>query len=196
MTNTPRTSRKKLIIASLALMSVGLGGSIATGAYFTDTKTVSSNQLTAGTVILGGTDYGNVATSTPVTFTNVLPIAESDIATAKASQFITVVRNRGTSAMDWAASISLTSSDFAKQVKVQYKIGSGSWSSIDNDSWSSETTLDALNGTKITSSTPLSSMGSQTISWRAWLPSTTDNSAQGKTVSFDLKLSAIQAGAS
>lgn len=179
--------KRKTLVAAAALLSIGLAGSIATGAYFTDSKTVSDNSLASGTVVLYGTDWADAATSTPVTFTNVLPIADADIPTGKASQFITVVRNRGTAAVDWTASISLTSSDFAKQVNVQYK--------IDNGSWSDPVTLDALNGKKIASSAALKAPSTGYINWRAWLPAATGNSAQGQTVSFTLKLDAIQAGA-
>jgi len=187
MTLVTHLRKRKTLIAAVALLSIGLASSVASGAYFTDSKTVSNNKLSSGTVVLGGTDWSDATTSTPVTFTNVLPLADADIPTGKASQFITVIRNRGTAAIDWNASISLTSSDFAKQAYVQYKIGSGNWAD--------PITLDALNGQKIASSAELSASGSQTISWRAWLPSTTGNSAQNKTVTFTLKLDAIQAGA-
>lgn len=187
MTLVTHLHKRKTFVAAVALLSIGLAGSVASGAYFTDSKTVSSNELSSGTVVLYGTDWGDSMTSTPVTFTNVLPIADADIPTGKASQFTTVIRNRGTAAIDWTASLSLTSSDFAKQVYVQYKINNGDWAD--------PITLDALNGKKIASSAALSASGTGYINWRAWLPSTTGNSAQGKTASFTLKLDAIQAGA-
>ncbi len=187
MTSKSRVSKKKVLVASLALLTMGLGGSIATGAYFTDTKTVTNNKLTAGTVLLGGTDFGNINTSTPVTFSNVLPVADKDV-TSKAQSFVVAVRNNGTASIDWNGVVSLTSSDFAKQVKVQYKTEQGAWST--------STTLDALNGTKITSGTSILAGSSDSIQFRAWLPAETDNSAQAKTVSFTLTVNAIQAGAS
>ncbi len=185
MTSKSRVSKKNVLVASLALLTMGLGGSIATGAYFTDTKTVTSNELTAGTVLLGNI-ADNSASTAPVTFTNVLPVAANDVAT-KAQTFNINVRNTGTASIDWAAVITLTSSDFAKQVNVQYSVDNGS-------TWSTATTLDALNGTKISSSAPLASAGTSVIKFRAWLPSGTDNSAQGKSIAFALNVNAIQAG--
>ncbi|NUU49218.1 hypothetical protein HP444_00025, partial [Curtobacterium luteum] len=75
-----KLSKKKILVASIALLSIGFGGTIATGAWFTDSKTVAANQLTAGTVILG--NLADDATSTtPLNFTNVIPVAASDVAT-------------------------------------------------------------------------------------------------------------------
>jgi len=94
MTSRPAPNTRKLLIASAALLSIGLTGSIATGAYFTDQKVVTGNQLTAGTVVLG--NIADDATSTTsVTFTNVLPIASSDIS-KKAQTFQVWIRNEGT----------------------------------------------------------------------------------------------------
>jgi len=189
MNSTSRPSKKKLLIASAALLSIGLTGSIATGAYFTDQKVVTGNQLTAGTVVLG--NIADDATSTtPVTFTNVLPIDDSTAAkiAASAKTFNVNVRNNGTADIDWKATISLTSSDFAKQVKVSYSIDNGA-------TWSTPTSADNLNGVAINSTASLAANGSLPVKFRAWLPAATDNSAQGKSLTFTLTVNAIQAGA-
>ncbi|MDQ1176185.1 hypothetical protein [Microbacterium sp. SORGH_AS_0421] len=67
-------SKKKLFAASLALLTIGLGSTVATGAYFTAEKTVTDNTLAAGTVAIGNfaDDSNSVAA---LAFTNVLPIA-------------------------------------------------------------------------------------------------------------------------
>ncbi|GEB45715.1 hypothetical protein MTE01_16600 [Microbacterium testaceum] len=179
-------SKKKVLVASIALLTMGLGGTVATGAYFTADKTVASNTLAAGTVAIG--NIGDDASSTaPLTFSNVLPVADSDVA-AKAKTFNINVRNNGTAAIDWKAAVSSTSSDFAKQVNVQYSTDGGT-------TWSNKTTADALSSVSIPSSSSLAASGTAVIKFRAWLPASTDNSAQNKTLTFTLSVNAIQAGA-
>lgn len=179
-------SKKKVLVASIALLTMGLGGTVATGAYFTDSKTVSSNQLSSGTVIIG--NLGDDATSTaPLTFSNVLPVADSDVAT-KAKTFNINVRNNGTASIDWKAAVSSTSSDFAKQVNIQYSTDGGT-------NWSTKVTADALSSISIPSASSLAANGTAVIKFRAWLPAATDNTAQGKTLTFTLSVNAIQAGA-
>ncbi|WP_279365739.1 hypothetical protein [Microbacterium testaceum] len=179
-------SKKKVLVASIALLTMGLGGTVATGAYFTADKTVASNTLASGTVVIG--NVGDDASSTaPLTFSNVLPVADSDVAT-KAKTFNINVRNNGTAAIDWKAAVSSTSSDFAKQVNVQYSTDGGT-------TWSNKTTADALSSVSIPSSSSLAASGTAVIKFRAWLPSSTDNSAQNKTLTFTLSVNAIQAGA-
>jgi len=189
MNSTSRPNKKKLFIASAALLSIGLTGSLATGAYFTDQKVVTGNQLTAGTVTLG--NIADDANSTaPVVFTNVLPIDDSTPAkiAAKAKTFNVHIRNNGTADIDWKSTISLTTSAFAKQVTVSYSTDNGA-------TWSTPTLADNLNGVAINSSSSLAAGGSLPIQFRAWLPAATDNSAQGKSLTFTLTVNAIQAGA-
>lgn len=189
MKSTSRPNKKKLFIASAALLSIGLTGSLATGAYFTDQKVVTGNQLTAGTVTLGNIADDSSSTA-PIAFTNVLPIDDSTAAkiAASAKTFNVNVRNTGTAAIDWKATISLTSSDFAKQVYVSYSVDGGS-------TWSQASTADTLNNVAIKSTTSLAASGTQAVKFRAWLPASTDNTAQGKSLSFTLTVNAIQAGA-
>jgi Neuraminidase (sialidase) len=189
MTTTSRSSKKKTLIAAAALLSIGLTGSIATGAYFTDQKIVTDNKLTAGTVVLGNIADDPTST-TPVVFTNVLPIDDSTAAKIadKAKTFNVNVRNNGTADIDWKATISLTSSAFAKQVLVSYSSDNGT-------TWSNPTLADNLNGVAINSSASLAANGTLPIKFRAWLPAATDNTAQGKTLTFTVKVDAIQAGA-
>jgi len=189
MKSTSRPSKKKLLIASAALLSIGLTGSIATGAYFTDQKIVTDNQLTAGTVVLG--NIADDPTSvTPVTFTNVLPIDDSTSAkiAANAKTFNVNVRNSGTAEIDWKATLSLTSSAFARQVRVSYSTDNGS-------TWSAPTFADNLNGVAINSTTALAANDTLPVKFRAWLPAATDNTAQGKSLTFSVTVNAIQAGA-
>lgn len=188
MTSTSRTNKKKTLIAAAALLSIGLTGSIATGAYFTDQKIVTDNKLTAGTVVLG--DIADDLKSTPVTFTNVLPIDDSTAAKIadKAKTFNVNVRNNGTADIDWKATISLTSSAFAKQVYVSYSSDNGT-------TWSNPSFADNLNGVAIKSSASLAANGTLPIKFRAWLPASTDNTAQGKSLTFTVTVDAIQAGA-
>ncbi|MDQ1176605.1 hypothetical protein [Microbacterium sp. SORGH_AS_0421] len=187
MSTTKRSfSKKKVLVASLALLTMGLGGTVATGAYFTADKTVSSNTLASGTVVIGniGDDSSSVA---PLSFTNVLPVADADVAT-KAKTFNINVRNNGTAAIDWKAVVSSTSSEFAKQVNVQYSTDNGT-------TWSTARTADALSSVSIPSTASLAASGTAVIKFRAWLPAATDNTAQNKTLTFTLTVNAIQAGA-
>lgn len=187
MSTTKRSfSKKKALVASLALLTMGLGGTVATGAYFTADKSVTSNTLAAGTVVIG--NLGDDASSTaPLTFSNVLPVADSDVST-KAKTFNINVRNNGTAAIDWKAAVSSTSSEFAKQVNIQYSTDNGA-------TWSTAKTADALSSVSISSASSLAANGTAVIKFRAWLPANTDNSAQNKTLAFTLTVNAIQAGA-
>ncbi|MBM7803388.1 hypothetical protein JOE58_002639 [Curtobacterium luteum] len=185
-----KLSKKKILVASIALLSIGFGGTIATGAWFTDSKTVAANQLTAGTVILG--NLADDATSTtPLNFTNVIPVAASDVAT-KAQTFNINVRNVGTADIDWTAKLTpdvstAASTAFAKQVFVQASTDGGS-------TWSTAQSISDFSGNTIASTSKIVANGSSVIQLRAWLPSTTDNTAQGQTLKFTLEVDAIQAG--
>ncbi|WAC69354.1 SipW-dependent-type signal peptide-containing protein [Microbacterium sp. SL75] len=186
-------NKKKTLIASMVLLSVGLGGTVATGAYFTDTKQIAANSITAGTVILGNpSDGGTAAAPQAVTFANVLPIADADVAT-KAQTFNLNVRNNGTAAINWKAFINRTSPStaqenaLAKQLMLQYSTDGGF-------SWSTPGALDNQAGKAISSSSVLASNATQVIKFRAWLPATTDNTFQGLSLPFELMISAIQAG--
>lgn len=189
MNSTSRPYKKKLFIASAALLSIGLTGSLATGAYFTDQKVVTDNKLTAGTVVLGNLADDSTSTA-PVVFTNVLPIDDSTSAkiAAKAKTFNVNIRNTGTADIDWKSKITLTSSAFAKQVTVSYSTDGGT-------NWSTPALADNLNNVAINSSSSLAAGGSLPIKFRAWLPASTDNSAQGQSLTFTLTVNAIQAGA-
>ncbi len=190
MTSPTRISKKKMLIASVALLSIGLGGSAATGAYFTATKSVANNQLSSGTVVLGniGAD-ATAATETPVTITNLIPIEDSDVST-KARTFSVNVRNAGSASIDWVASFTTPNGvDNSFPLMFKYTTNNGS-------TWSSVYTADPLNTTKIPSTSSLAAGATQTVKFLVWLPSYAPSSAQGKSLTFSLNVNAIQAGVS
>lgn len=186
--NTAKRNKKKTaLIGAALLLAVGVGGTAATGAYFTDTKTVASNTITAGTVILG--NIGDDASSTtPLAFTNVIPIADSLVAT-KAQTFNINIRNNGTASINWTAVLNTSSSQssttFPPQLNLQYSTDGG-------NTWSTKTTADKLSGTTISGTGPLAAGATAKVQFRAWLPSSTDNTAQGQVYKFDLTANAIQ----
>jgi len=192
MTSRPAPSTRKLLVASAALLSIGLTGSIATGAYFTDQKVVTGNQLTAGTVVLG--NIADDATSTtPVTFTNVLPIASTDIS-KKAQTFQVWIRNEGTAGIDWRAYVE-SPTDTPEQVAMRQQLRL-QVSTDQGASWTPTMTFEQFqNNGPIESTAGIRPKDYDSLQFRVWLPASTGNTFQGATFSFNLSVRAIQNGA-
>ncbi len=196
MTSTSRPRKKKALVAAAALLSIGLTGTIATGAYFTDQKIVTNNQLTAGTVVLG--NIGDDAnSSTPVTFTNVLPIADADVAT-KAQTFNVHIRNGGTADIGWKAEVAspmilMRADEGGLTIKDKAMV---QVSTTDGETWSAPQTFTELqNQGPIENGLGIRPGDSALVKFRVWLPATTGNAYQGASFSFNLVVSAIQYGA-
>ncbi|MDQ1176186.1 hypothetical protein [Microbacterium sp. SORGH_AS_0421] len=100
------------------------------------------------------------------------------------------VRNTGTAAVDWKATINASEvTNFSKSVYVQYSLDGGA-------TWSTQGSIGgSMSGKAIPSTSSLAAGDTTVIKLRAFLPENTDNTAQGKTVSFSLVVNAIQAGA-
>lgn len=186
----PKIGTRKAIIASAILLSVGVGGIAATGAWFTSYQTLASNQVKTATVSLGAVGGNALAV------TNLVPIVDSDIAT-KAQTFNVNVVNNGSIAVDWAADIILPTNapDTTNRVLVAYSVDGGTtWSATTSATAPTMATL-ATNPGLITG-TGLAAGKTQTVMFRAWLPAATSgNSDQGQTITFDLRARAIQSGA-
>lgn len=188
-----KKKKKKAAVAFFALIAVGVGGFAVSGAYFTDQKTIAGNTLQAGTVQLGG--IGDTAsTTTPLSFTNILPMTDAvatDATTPQAVVATVNIRNTGTASIDWSALITVPAAGeaaFANALSAQYRVGAGAWSAT--------STLASLASAPIASTGALAGTnGTQTIDIRLWLPAATNNTFQAKTLSFDLRARAIQAGA-
>lgn len=190
LSSAKRNKKKTALIGAAILLTVGIGGTAATGAYFTDTKTVASNTLTAGTVVLGNIN-DDATSTTPLAFSNVLPLADSAVAT-NAQAYNVNIRNNGTAAIKWSVVLNTSSSQqsttFPQQLNIQYSLDNG-------NTWSSASTAAALSGTTISGPSALAAGSSTKVQFRAWLPAATDNSAQGQVYKFDLTANAIQTGA-
>ncbi len=182
--------KRKALIASLALLAIGAGGVAVSGAYFTNQQTLTANTLSAGTVQLGNVgDNGTTA----LAFNNILPVADANVAT-QAQTFNINVRNTGTAAIDWAATPILTSNASAAATALAGAVNISY--STDGTTWSTAQTLSALAASPTTiTGTNLASGSTTKIQVRAWLPATTGNSVQGNSLSFDLRVRAIQTGA-
>lgn len=191
MTTTIRISKRKMLIATAALLSVGLGSTAVTGAYFTTMKTVANNQISSATLTLGniGSDP-SAGTEVPVTIANLIPIADSDVNT-KARSFSMNIRNTGSVPINWAASLTTPSdanTTYLQQLMFKYSLDNG-------NTWSNTYTGDPLNKTTITNDASLIDGGAQTIKFLVWLPYNVSNTAQGKTLTFALNAKATQVGA-
>ncbi|WP_279365738.1 hypothetical protein [Microbacterium testaceum] len=177
------SSTRKILLASIALLSIGMGSTAATGAWFTTSRSVANNQLTSATVTLGEIASGSAA----VSFTNLIPLADSEVS-SKAKTFLVFADNQGNVPIDWNASYTLTSTnELANQARIQYQIGNGSWSDA--------TSVSAMSGSKIFSTSSIDPGKYQVVAFRVWLPFNADNSTQGKQVSFTLNVNGIQVGA-
>lgn len=186
-TNTRKISARKALIASALLLSIGAGGIVASGAWFTSSQSLASNQVKTATVSLGA--IGGTALSV----TNAVPLADADVAT-KAQTFTVNVVNNGTIAVDWAADLILptspTPSDTINRLLVSYSVDGGT-------TWSTGQTMGSLAGAPGTiTGTSLAAGATKAVLFRAWLPgATSTNADQNQTITFDLRARAIQAGA-
>ncbi|WP_295824464.1 hypothetical protein [uncultured Microbacterium sp.] len=196
MTTPTLTLRKRTaLVAAVALLAIGAGGVAVSGAYFTDQKSIESNSVATSTVKLGPIDGSDGTTK--LTVTDLLPLPKDDSKTIadSAKTFQVVVSNTGKATIDWAAAIFLTSApgtndkpSAADALYISY--------STDGSTWSTGVTLASLLSSKQSglSGTDLASGASKTIFFRAWLPSTTSNTYQGTSVTFTLRVRAIQTG--
>jgi len=184
-----RPTTKTLIVAATALLSIGLTNSLTTGAYFTDQKVVTGNELTAGTVILGNIADDDTSTA-PLTFTNVLPIASADVST-KASIFRVWIRNEGTADIDWRAYME-SPTDTAEEVAIRQQLRI-QVSTDQGTTWTPRQTPEELQQSgPIESTAGIRRMDSDSVLFRVWLPASTNNTFQGAKFSFNLSVRAIQ----
>jgi len=195
MTTPTLTLRKRTaLIGAVALLAIGAGGVAVSGAYFTDQKSIESNSVATSTVKLGPID-GDRGTTT-VAITDLLPIADENVA-AQAKPFKVVVSNTGNATIDWAATIIQTSAAGTSTTPSAADALYVSYSTDNGTTWSTGTTLTSLISTPPSdfSGQGLVAGGKKTILFRAWLPSTTSNTYQGTSVTFALRVRAIQTGA-
>jgi predicted ribosomally synthesized peptide with SipW-like signal peptide len=187
---TKRIQRTQAIMAALALLFIGTGGLVGSGAYFTDQTTIRANSFTSSTIALryiGDTDNSDFTTK------NLLPLTEAAATTGANPQasLITVnVVNVGKSAFGWAASIkNITgaTSTLVPAVQLQWRIDSGTWSPT--------TTLDAfgaitsspINGTGLApAATPV------VVQIRLWLKPDAVTSLQSLKASYVVRVRAMQ----
>jgi hypothetical protein len=186
--------RTKAIVACLALLAVGTGGVVASGAYFTDQISISGNVLKAAKVFLGAPDATTEPnTNTNLTMNDVLPLSTAQVDTLATTRTLKLI-NKGTVPVEWkvVASDPSTGGDadavMAGSLQIQTKLDSGAWSGA------MSLTDFKKSGLKSAASTTLAVNDTATILIRAYLPKETDNLTQEKSATFNLKLRAIQIG--
>lgn len=179
MIRRSRSRSRRVVLAVIALLGVGSGGLATTAAYFTATQTLEGNTITAATVTLGPVGAEGKET-TPLAFSNMIPLSPK---TASVT-----VRNTGSVAVDWVAVLEPADTTVAAKFQIQHSLDNGT-------TWSTAANAGTLANTTVASSAALQPGGSTTALLRLVVPDNGDNSAQGQTLTFALKASAIQAGA-
>lgn len=203
-TEQRKKRRKKAAVFGFAgmLLVVGVAGSlVASGAYFTNTKTTPDNTITTGTIALGG--LGD-AGSTIAIGRNVMPIADGTEAT-EASVMTINIRNVGTAAFDWSAQFTTAKlnttatvngktapTDTLEKINVEVSSDGGS-------TWSGKTTLQNLPAQQFTSTESLAAPVGDVesvfpIMMRLWMDKSAGNNYQGVTATFSVTAKAIQSG--
>jgi hypothetical protein len=179
MIRTSRSRTRRVLLAVIALLGVGSGGLATTAAYFTATQELENNAITAATVTLGpvGADGNETA---PVTFDNIIPLSPKTVSVT--------VRNTGSVAVDWVAVLEPADTVVAAKFQIQHSLDNGT-------TWSTAGNAGTLANTSVASSAALRPGGTTTVLLRLVVPDNGDNSAQGQTLKFLLKASAVQAGA-
>lgn len=183
-----RMKRKQALMAALALVCIGTGGLVGSGAYFTDQKAIPSNTLQAARVELGAI---GITDNSLVTTKNLLPLTNA-VATAADSQssLITVnVKNTSNVAIGWAASINGVTGNattFLPKIQLQWHVGAGAWST--------PTTLDAFGAltTSAITGTGLVAGDTTVVEIRLWLKDDSATSLQGLLTTYNVRVRAMQ----
>lgn len=197
----PRRSpaqRRRLLITQLAIIVIALGVTIASsavatsGAFFTDGKVVNGNSATAALVKIGGTGPDADPTAF-LAVQNILPLSDTDAADNTKGVIVPlVIRNVGTVAIDWSATISgVTSatSTFPAALNVRVSMDNGvTWGATQ-----SLATMAAIGGTGLAAPVPPAT-SQVNIKLRFWMDKAAANSIQGATASFTVTTKAIQSG--
>lgn len=185
--------RTKVIVASLALLAVGTGGVLASGAYFTDQISITGNVLKAAKVFLGAPDATEPATNTNLSMNDVLPLSTAQVETLATTRTLKLI-NKGTVPVEWkvVATNPDTGADtdvtMAGSLRIQTKLNAAGWSEPIT------LTQFKIDGIKSAVGANLAVDGTATILIRAYLPKETGNLTQEKSSTFNLKLRAIQIG--
>ncbi|MDF2918891.1 MAG: hypothetical protein K0S70_3108 [Microbacterium sp.] len=184
-TNTAtRGTKRKMALAAGALVLAGVGGTLASGAWFTDQQKMTGNELTAATVVLDSLTSGG---ATKIEVSNLLPSADS---TGGKEGSITI-SNSGTAKFLWAADLdpgTPTKAGFLDAVQIEFRQGGAG-------NWSAPTSIATAAAVSQKSASALDAGTSTTLDYRVSLPSTTANDLQGASVAFDVVVKAIQADA-
>lgn len=190
---TRRRGRRALgfLLAGSIVVSGAAGAIITSGAYFTNTRTIDNNTITAATIVLGAIgDTGNADVAAGL----VLPIPAG---TQSTNALVTTVniRNAGTAAFNWDAAVinvktSTGPADSTTQVQVQASVDNGT-------NWTTPTSLAAFatagaTGAQFASSAALAPGAAAPLQLRMWLPASAGNPYQSMKITFSLAARAIQ----
>lgn len=190
--NTRKASRGIAVLGALALTVGMIGfGTVASGAWFTATKT-STATVTGATLSIG-----NIGESdrTSIAVNDLFPMTDTQSATMAPSQWVNV-RNTGTIGLNWTISLvnpqavaPLTAAQLAN-FKVQLYNEAG-------QPVSGVRTLNSFGATVIAGDhlfwgTGLAAGATQRVGIRAWLTPESGDAFQGAGAKFDIVLNGIQ----
>ncbi|KTR87554.1 hypothetical protein NS220_17640 [Microbacterium testaceum] len=181
---TTRGTKRKVALAAGALVLVGVGGTLASGAWFTDQQKMSGNELSAATVVIDPLTTGG---ATKIEVSNLLPSADS----TGGKQGSITIKNSGTAKLLWAADLdpgTPTKAGFLDAVQIEFRQGG-------DGNWSVPTSLSSAATVLQKGASALDEGSSTTLDYRVSLPSTAANDLQGASVTFDVVVKAIQADA-
>ncbi|MFD1714718.1 hypothetical protein ACFSBZ_09575 [Amnibacterium flavum] len=191
-----RTRRAISIIGALALIAGIAGvGTVASGAWFTATKSASAS-VTGALLTIG--EIGKTSDQKTVAVADVYPMTDDQAAVSARSEWVTV-RNTGTIPLDWTMSIvnpqataPLTAAQLANfRFRLYDEAGTALTAPL---------TLGAMPATVMpagfqTRGSALAAGGQTKVELRVWLSAESQNEFQGARAAFNVVINGIQNGA-
>lgn len=184
-TNTAtRGTKRKVALAAGALVLAGVGGTLASGAWFTDQQKMTGNEMSAATIAISAAERSGNAS---LEMKNLMPTADASKGGIESDLKIV---NTGDAPVRWAFAIDpkASSPGFLDAALIQFRVG-------DQGAWSEPTSFTSASQTLQKGPTSLVPNEAADVTVRAWLPVATSNSLQGATATFDVVVKAVQSDA-